>query len=99
MRVDREVVAQIAALAKIDLTADELDHYTVEISAILDYVDQLHQVAIPPEYRQESTASKPAGELRDDVPLPSLERSETERNAPEFVDGFFVVPRILGGQK
>jgi len=33
--------------------------------------------------------------MREDIPQPSLPKEEIEKSAPEFENGYFVVPRIF----
>ncbi len=40
----KEEVAHVAHLARLDVTEEELEKYTGQLSAILDYVDQLAEV-------------------------------------------------------
>ena len=40
----KEEVAHVAHLARLDVTDAELEKYTEQLSAILDYVDQLSEV-------------------------------------------------------
>jgi Asp-tRNA(Asn)/Glu-tRNA(Gln) amidotransferase C subunit len=35
--------------------------------------------------------------MRDDVPQPCVDSESVEKNAPEWRDGFFVVPPVMGG--
>jgi aspartyl/glutamyl-tRNA(Asn/Gln) amidotransferase C subunit len=36
--------------------------------------------------------------MRDDTPHTPLDRDLVERNAPAWHDGFFVVPKVIGGE-
>src|SRR5438876_933592 len=44
MSISAEQVRWVATLARLELSDDELSHMTEQLSAILDYVDQLKQV-------------------------------------------------------
>ncbi len=45
-KLSREDVLKLARLARLELSADEVDRFTEEISAILDYVEQLQVVDV-----------------------------------------------------
>src|SRR5437868_13176931 len=92
--ISRADVAHVAKLARLDLTDDELEMFTGQLAAVLDHaadVEALDTEGVPP------TAHPLALEnvLRDDVPVPSLDRDEVLAQAPAVEDGRFLVPRIL----
>ncbi len=94
MNIDREEARRIAELARLDLDDDALVRMAAEMTKILTYIDQLREVDV--EGFEEHTAE--ATPLRDDEPRPSLDRSSAERNAPQWTGGFFVVPKVIGGE-
>ena len=44
MKLTPQIVQKIADLARLEIKADELDYYAKEISAILEYVEQLNKI-------------------------------------------------------
>ena len=46
MKLTREQVQELAKLARLELTEEEIKKFQGEISSILDYVDQLQQVSV-----------------------------------------------------
>lgn len=93
MQIDREVVLQIAALARIELRESEIDLFTRQLAAILDYMEKLKNVEHPAEPFLPAEALEPI--VRADVLQPSLSVEEALRNAPDRVKQFFRVPRII----
>jgi aspartyl-tRNA(Asn)/glutamyl-tRNA(Gln) amidotransferase subunit C len=91
MKIGTDEAARIARLAHLALSADELEALAGEMSTILSYVDRLGEFD-----GQEPAAESSAAPLRDDLPSPSLDRSDVESNAPLWRDGFFIVPRVIG---
>jgi len=90
--IGREDVRHVARLAELAVRDEDLDRLVEQLNRIVDYVAQLEQV------RAEGAADPflpgPARvELREDVPgsVP-LARPPAEW-APEFAEGFFLVPR------
>jgi len=90
-------VARLAALARIDLTAAELEHLAPQLDVILDAVSGVAEVKdedIPPT----SHAIALTNVMRADTPQatdPAVFRASLEANAPAWRDDRFVVPRIV----
>jgi aspartyl-tRNA(Asn)/glutamyl-tRNA(Gln) amidotransferase subunit C len=89
-------VKRIADLARLELTADELDLFTRQLGGILTYVEQIRDLdttGVPPTSH---VLNRPVD--RDDVLRPSLTREDLLRNAPDAAQeaGLFKVPRVIG---
>jgi aspartyl-tRNA(Asn)/glutamyl-tRNA(Gln) amidotransferase subunit C len=92
--ITRDDVAHLAKLARLSLTAEELDHYAGQLDVILTSVAAVTEVAtedIPPT----SHALPIVNVMRPDVVTPSLDRAEVLAAAPAAEDDRFRVPRIL----
>jgi aspartyl-tRNA(Asn)/glutamyl-tRNA(Gln) amidotransferase subunit C len=92
MSIGRNDVLDVAQLAELAVRESELDRLVEQLSRIVDYVAQLDQVSTDGT----TSAFLPGPQsvaLREDVPGPvPLARTPAEL-APEFADGFFLVPR------
>lgn len=91
----RDEVARVAALARLELTSDEMSRFETQLGAILEYVEQIAEVdttGVP----ETTSVAAPAGE-RPDTPQPSLSRADALANAPDAAleSGLFKVPRVL----
>ena len=95
MNIDREEAHRIAELARLDLDDAALVRMAAEMTKILTYIDQLREVDV--EGFEEHAAGE-ATPFREDVPRPSIERALVDRNAPQWSEGFFVVPEVIGGE-
>jgi len=84
----------VAALARLDLTAEEKALYASQLDRILDYAGQLAELDIE---HVAATASEGPGHPaeRDDAPRPTLDRAEALANAPDAAAGLFRVPKVL----
>lgn len=94
MKLTREQVIQIADLAKLDLTNEEIDTYAEQLSAILDYADRLRAVdtdAIPPT----ATVLPIRSVLREDVIRPSLKPEQVTANTAYGIENQFRVDAVL----
>lgn len=94
MKLNRKDVEQVALLSRLELTEKDLDKYTGQLDAILEYIDVLNQV--------DTAGVEPMAHvldlrnvMRPDVVQPSLSQEEALQNAPEPENGFFKVPKIV----
>lgn len=103
----RADVERIAALARLELTPDEVTLFAGQLTAILAYADQVQQVdtsgidaASATTAGSSTIALADVGDIaaRDDVPAPSLDRDLVLSQAPaaDRPAGIFKVPRVLG---
>ena len=93
--LNRDEVAYLAHLARIDLSDAELDHLAPQLAVILESVAEISQVAaddIPPS----SHALPLENVFRPDENAPCLSPEEALAGAPEVEQQRFSVPRILG---
>ena len=93
-RIKPEEVREIATLARLRLTDQEVDRMTIDLDAILGYVAALKEL--------DTTNVEPMTHavpfdcpLRPDVTQPSLPLDEALKNAPRREASFFQVPRII----
>jgi aspartyl-tRNA(Asn)/glutamyl-tRNA(Gln) amidotransferase subunit C len=93
--LERSDVARLAALARIDMTDDDLDRLSGQLSAIVDAVATLSEVA-GEDVPATSHPIPMANVERDDVVEPSLTPAEALAAAPQAEDGRYRVPQILG---
>ena len=91
----RDEVARVAGLARIDLTAPELDRLAGELEVIVQAVARVSEVATP-DVPATSHPLPLANVFRADEPEAPLDRDEVLAMAPAQEDGKFLVPQILG---
>ena len=94
MKLNRKDVEHVALLSRLELPESELDKFTGQLDAILEYIDVLNQV--------DTSAVEPLAHvleirnvMRSDEVQPSLPREAALQNAPDAEDGFFKVPKIV----
>ena len=95
MKIDRMEARRVADLAHLEFDEPGLDRMAGEMTKILDYIDQLSAIDI--EGFAETSAAD-VTPLREDVPHEPLGREAAQKNAPSWSDGFFVVPKVIGGE-
>lgn len=90
--IERSHVRHVANLARLELDDDDIDRLAGEMASILSHFEELSEIDIPHE---DGPAGRGlASRLRDDdVSSDPLSFGPPEM-APEWRDGFFVVPRL-----
>ncbi len=93
-KIDTQQVKNIAKLARLQLTDEEISKFSTQLSAILEYIEKLNE--LDTENVEPLAHCLPVKNVfRQDTPAPSLGVEKTLANAPDKVDEFFKVPRIL----
>ena len=92
--IDEKEVMQVAQLARLKLTPEEIRRFAPQLSNILDYIRQLNEV--------DTSSVEPMSHpldlknvFREDAVKPGLDRGEALANAPQQRSGFFLVPQVL----
>jgi len=94
MKISMEQVEHVAKLARLHLSEEEKREMSEKLSQILSYMDKLNELEtdqIPPT----SHVIEVKNVFRDDEVLPSLPVEEALQNAPDRVNGYFRVPRVI----
>ena len=89
-------VADVALLSRLEFSEKELETFTGQMDAILEYAEVLNKVNVD---NVEPTAHvlPLKNVMRKDEAKPSLARELALSNAPEQEDGYFKVPKIMEG--
>lgn len=90
-------VREVAALANLTLTDEEIPRMAADLSGILTHMDKLNELntdGVEPMsqviFENEETAT-----LRPDVERPSLTNADAVANAAISGGGFFKVPKVI----
>ena len=93
MSIGRDDVLHVAKLAELAVHEGDLDRIVGQLNRIVDFVAQLDQV--PGDGSADLFLPGPQQvALREDVPGPVPLARPPAEFAPEFADGFFLVPRL-----
>ena len=92
--ITREQVQHLAHLARLELTDEETAHYTDQLSAIVEAVERVSEVAAD-DIHPTSHPVPMTNVFREDVARPGLDRADVQAGAPSWEDDRFRVPRIL----
>lgn len=93
-RIDESQVRHVAKLARLELSDDEVEKFSGQLSAILEYIEKLNEL--------DTESVEPLAHclaihnvFREDQAKESLDVDSALANAPEREGQFFKVPKIL----
>jgi aspartyl-tRNA(Asn)/glutamyl-tRNA(Gln) amidotransferase subunit C len=94
MNITKQEVEHVARLARLELSEQEKEKLTEQLSGILTYVEKLNELT--------TTGVEPTAHvldisnvMRDDLPQESLSQEQALANAPDKAAGHFRVPLII----
>lgn len=94
MSLDKETVMKVASLARLKITDEEADKYGPQLSNIINFVEQLGEVDTDNVEPLASVVDITL-RLREDKVTDGGYAKEILANAPEELEGFFVVPKVV----
>ncbi len=94
MTITPEELSTVAALAKLDISAEELPNYMDQINGVLSLIqnmqavntDDIEPLSHPLELQQR---------LREDVVSETNQRDALQAIAPETAAGLYLVPKVI----
>jgi len=93
-KINQAQTGKVAKLSRLELTEAEVEEFTGQLSAILDYVEKMNEL--------DTTDVEPLAHclpisnvFREDLARESLGTEKTLTNAPQRDGEFFKVPKIL----
>jgi aspartyl-tRNA(Asn)/glutamyl-tRNA(Gln) amidotransferase subunit C len=94
MKITKQEVEHVAKLARLELSEQEKEKLTNQLSGILTYVEKLNSL--------DTAGVEPTSHvldimnvMRDDVARPSLPQERALANAPDKAAGHYKVPKII----
>lgn len=94
MKITRQEVEHVAKLARLELSEQEKEKLTDQMSNILTYVEKLNELDTK-DVAPTSHILDISNVIRDDKPGVSLPQERALANAPEKAAGHYKVPRII----
>lgn len=87
-------VENTAKLANLEFSGEEKEKFAEQFSDIVKFVEKISELDtenVPPT----THAVEKKNVLRKDETRPSLPLEDLENNAPQSIDGSFIVPRVI----
>jgi aspartyl-tRNA(Asn)/glutamyl-tRNA(Gln) amidotransferase subunit C len=100
MPITKTDVQKIAELARLELTPEETELFTEQLSSIIQHIEKLNELnteAVPPMSQCAVAEGDTEYAKRNDTVVPSVGQKVALENAPDSGDGYFKVPRVIGG--
>jgi aspartyl-tRNA(Asn)/glutamyl-tRNA(Gln) amidotransferase subunit C len=93
--IDEKTVNEVAKLARLELSVEQVAEYQHQLARILAYVSQLNQLQLPPDAQPFFGVAESLNAVRADVNSPSLPRETILANAPKTDGEFYLVPPVF----
>jgi aspartyl-tRNA(Asn)/glutamyl-tRNA(Gln) amidotransferase subunit C len=94
MKIEEKQTADVAKLACLALSSEEMKQFSEQLSGILTYVEKLETLDLS-KVEPTSHVVPLSNVFREDTVRPSLTPEEALRNAPDQEFPFFRVPKII----
>lgn len=95
-KLSRDDVLKLAQLARLDLTDEELDEYSTQLTAILDYVEILGQADVKGLKPTQQITGLKNVTRKDEIIDYSYKVKDLLNNVPEVKDDQIKVRRMIG---
>lgn len=92
--MDKATVKKVATLARLHVSEEEQEKYAAQLGGIFKWIEQMNEVNVDNVKPLASVIDLPTP-LRADVVNDGDIQSDILANAPEAVEGFFVVPKVV----
>lgn len=94
MKIKESDITKVAKLARLELSPEEKNEFSKQLSSIIEYVEKINEL--------DTSSVTPADHIvdvsnvfRKDIVKDSIERAKLENIAPDFKEGYIVVPKII----
>lgn len=94
-KIDDAKVHHVAMLSRLKLSDAQIHQFAGQLSDILGYVDKLAELNVE-GVEPMAHAAEVSNVFRSDEPGPGLSVDKALANAPDKMDGFFRVVKVLG---
>ena len=94
MKISKDEVKETAELARLEFTEKELEKFTGQLGGILDHIEDLNELDTE-NIEPTSHVLELSTPLREDRVDQLITVEEAMVNAPEALDDFFVVPKVI----
>ncbi len=94
MKITKEEVLHVASLARLKFSESDAEKLTENMASIIEFADMLGELdtegVVPTAH-----AIPMQNAFREDEIKPSFERREILKNAPDFDEEGFIVPKVV----
>lgn len=94
MKLSAKDVAHVAKLSRLSISEQDIDTFTAQFNDILNYAEIINNLDTT-QVKATAQVLPLKNVLRSDVVFPSLPNEQALANAPEKIDGCYVVPKVI----
>jgi len=94
MAIDVATVRKVASLSRLRESDERLESLAGQLNGILGWIEQLDEVDVSGTQPMTSCVEM-TQPLRDDVVTDGDKVADVVSNAPNSIDGFFIVPKVV----
>jgi len=94
LKIDKNTTLKIAKLSRIKIEGDEIDELSIQLSSIVNWVEQLNEVNTD-NVEPLSNVSMTKLPLRKDIENIKDNSKEVLLNAPDKLENYFAVPKVV----
>jgi len=94
LKIDKNTINKIAKLSRIKLEGKEADSFIKDLNSILDWVEQLNEVKTE-NVEPLNNISLSKLPKREDISENKNNTKEILSNAPDKLEGYFAVPKVV----
>lgn len=92
--ISRDLIKNLAKLAKLNLTKEEIEKYTGQFSSIVGYMEEIKNLDVK-NIQETARVSDEENIFRADKVKTSFTQQQALKNSKSTHEGFFLVPQIL----
>lgn len=92
--IDKKTIEHVALLARLELSEEEKELLASQLGDILTYIEKLKELDTS-KVEPMAYATATTNIFREDEPRPSLKLEEALKNAPDKLQDFFKVPKVI----
>lgn len=94
MAISKEEVIHIAKLASLNLTEEEIERYSNDMTEILEFANMINSVNTD-EVNETIGANENYNVFRKDEIVQTVDKESLLQNAPSQEDGMFQIPKVI----
>ncbi|HPU63683.1 MAG TPA: Asp-tRNA(Asn)/Glu-tRNA(Gln) amidotransferase subunit GatC [Mobilitalea sp.] len=94
MKIDKDIFYRLADMAKIEISKNEEKQLIDDLNTAIEFIETMNE-ADTENTEPFSFISKAGNALREDIVTENSAINRLIANAPDFSDGFYVVPKTL----
>ena len=95
MLIDEKITLKIASLAKLELTDQEIEEYSKDLTNILKWMEELKEVDVSNVQPVTSVTKNELYEREDIAYKNTIEQEKILLNAPKKIGEYFTVPKVI----